>query len=131
VRPELLTRVLDVLAGSTGADSDCFHAVWERWGWEATGGVVYPSAPRRTWHRPPPAPPMRRPCRPRYWPIRGCIMRIATWSSAVPLHAALRVGHDIGDWFHPQSPSLLWPTETGCSPARSTSTPPSSAARPN
>jgi hypothetical protein len=33
VPPHLLGQLLDVLAGFTSGDADCFHVLWEGWGW--------------------------------------------------------------------------------------------------
>ena len=72
--PAMLASVLEVLAGFTADPGDCYHAVWEGWGWQhqrRRDRDIFPpliaSDPRR--FRPPqPAPPaLPRRC----WPARG------------------------------------------------------------
>jgi hypothetical protein len=109
----MLAGVLEILIGFTADPGDCYHAVWEGWGWHEGGamsfGVFHPSGPRR--FRPPqPAPPtlsqevlagprLRHPARD-YLLFHG------------PLRAALSIGHQVtSDWRLPQSPSLLWPAD--------------------
>jgi hypothetical protein len=110
--PEVLTAVLDVLGRFTPADRDCFHALWEGWGWLHPGGWALLSAAggddAAVPTGPQPAglpaevvdgPALEHPGR-RYLLFRG------------PLQAALRMGHQAtADWFDPQSPSLLWPAD--------------------
>jgi hypothetical protein len=113
--PDVLAAILNVLGRFTDADYDCFHALWEGWGWLHPGGWAFltftsdasgpaearPDPPRRAGL---PAdvlagPRLELPGR-RYLLFRG------------PLHAALRMGYQItADWFAPQSPSLLWPAD--------------------
>jgi hypothetical protein len=83
--PAALRALLDVLAPATGGQ-DCFHALWEGWGW------IDDSAVRAL-------PRLRLPLRD-YLLFRG------------PLAAAARLGwpgSPVG--FEPQSPSLLWPAD--------------------
>jgi hypothetical protein len=107
--PEAVRVLLDVLAPATGAQ-DCFHALWEGWGWVDGRGVKVfaagdgapvtvprpePGVPPEVWAR----PRLRLPGRD-YLVFRG------------PLRAALDMGwRPWPDWFQPQSPSLLWPAD--------------------
>ena len=113
--PAMLASVLEVLAGFTADPGDCYHAVWEGWGWrhgDGTIGTFFPSDssdPRR-FCPPQPAPPglpqevldgprLSHPHRD-YLLFHG------------PLRAALSIGHQVtADWRLPQSPSLLWPAD--------------------
>lgn len=113
--PAVLADVLEVFAGFTVDPGDCYHAVWDGWGWQHGDGATatffasHPSDPRR--FRPPqPAPPalpqevlagprLSHPHR-HYLLFHG------------PLRAALSIGHQVtADWRLPQSPSLLWPSD--------------------
>jgi hypothetical protein len=111
--PGVLARVLEVLVGSTLDPGDCYHAVWDGWGWLHGGGATSfayrPSDPRQI-RPPPPSPPAlpeevlagRRLTHPHrdYLLFRG------------PLRAALSIGHQVtADWLLPQSPNLLWPAD--------------------
>jgi hypothetical protein len=111
--PAVLADVFEVLAGFTADPGDCYHAVWDGWGWHEGGamsfGSFHPSGPRR--FRPaqpaPPALPQEVLAGPRvshpgrdYLLVRG------------PLRAALSIGRQVtADWRLPQSPSLLWPAD--------------------
>lgn len=113
--PAVLASILDVLGRFTDGEPDCYHAMWEGWGWLHPGGWALlvatddsrKSAPRQS-EPPQPAglsadvlagPGLKLPGR-SYLLFRG------------PLHAALRMGHQVtNDWFVPQSPSLLWPAD--------------------
>jgi hypothetical protein len=111
----VLANVLEILAGFTVDPGDCYHAVWEGWGWlhgggaTATGSAFHPSDPRR--FRPPqpapPALPQELLAGPRLsHPHRDYLLLHG------PLRAALGIGHQItADWRLPQSPSLLWPSD--------------------
>jgi hypothetical protein len=101
--PVALGPLLDVLAPATG-DQDCFHALWEGWGWvDGTGvRIVSSTDDGQVTAAPPRAgiaadvralPRLRLPGRDHLL-FRG------------PLRAALDPG-----WFEPQSPSLLWPAD--------------------
>jgi hypothetical protein len=82
--PPALRTLIDVLAPVTGAQ-DCFHALWDGWGWVDGSGVALPR--------------LRLPGRD-YLVFRGL------------LQAALNMGwHGSPTGFQPQSPSLLWPTD--------------------
>jgi hypothetical protein len=83
--PAMLASVLEVLAGFTADPGDCYHAVWDGWGWRHGDGATGPllSHPNRD-----------------YLLFHG------------PLRAALSIGHQVtADWRLPQSPSLLWPAD--------------------
>jgi len=113
--PAVLAGVLEVLAGFTADPGDCYHAVWDGWGWQdgdgatATGSAFHHSDPRR--FRPPrPAPPALPPevlAGPRLsHPNRDYLLFHG------PLRAALGIGRQVtADWRLPQSPSLLWPSD--------------------
>ena len=108
-----LASLLDVLARHT-AEDECFHAVWDGWGWLDGGGVAYLTVQSGGWGRraePPATPPalpaeviagprLRHPGRD-YLIFRG------------PLRAALSICHQHpgGEVFWPQSPSILWPAD--------------------
>jgi hypothetical protein len=111
--PVALSALIDVLAIATGGQ-DCFHALWDGWGWVDGAAAAVLSigadAPRVV-SRPARAlepgvsvevwalPRMRLPHRD-YLLFRG------------PLRAALDMGwHGAAHWFTPQSPSLLWPAD--------------------
>lgn len=110
--PAVLADVLEVLAGGTVDPGDCYHAVWDGWGWLHGGGATsfayHPSDPRR--FRPPPSPPAlpeEALAGPRLsHPHRDYLLFHG------PLRAALSIGHQVtADWRLPQSPSLLWPAD--------------------
>jgi hypothetical protein len=116
--PFALRALIDVLAPATG-NQDCFHALWEGWGWVDGSGVTVfsgsapePGVSAEVWA----LPRLRLPDR-EYLLFRG------------PLQAALEMG-----WQgfppgscrnHPACSGQL--TTPGASAPRSTSTPPSSA----
>ncbi|MBE1564170.1 hypothetical protein [Nonomuraea africana] len=108
--PAALGALIDVLEPATG-EQDCFHALWEGWGWVDGSGVAIfsvsddgrvergpapePGVPAEVWA----LPRLRLPDRD-YLLFRG------------PLRAALDMGWQgspLG--FEPQSPSLLWPAD--------------------
>ena len=108
--PWALTALIDVLAPATGGQ-DCFHALWEGWGWVDGSGVkvltltddggvergpaIEPGVSTEIWAR----PRLRLPHRD-YQLFRG------------PLRAALDMGWEGSPGgFEPQSPSLLWPAD--------------------
>lgn len=81
-----LGPLLDVLAAFTPIDDECFHAMWEGWGF--LPAATSDSAPR-----------LEHPGR-GYLLFRG------------PLRAALTMGHwPTPEWFLPQSPSIIWPAD--------------------
>jgi hypothetical protein len=109
--PDTLSAVLDVLAGVTEAAADCYHALWDGWGWLHPGAWSFLTASDDGFRAPTPlgpagldaevvaGPKLRLPGRD-YLLFRG------------PLRAALRTGHQVtADWFSPQSPNLLWPDD--------------------
>jgi hypothetical protein len=110
--PATLATLLDVLAPATG-DQDCFHALWDGWGWLHPGAVAVVAAHDGDddGDGPPPTiepglppevlalPRLRLPHR-EYLVFRG------------PLRAASALGWDSPVFgFDPQSPSLLWPAD--------------------
>lgn len=108
--PATLTTLLDVLAPATG-DQDCFHALWDGWGWVDGRGVAVLAFSDEPGSPPPPKiepgvtpdvlalPRLRLPNR-EYLLFRG------------PLRAALRMGWVAGyRGLDPQSPSLIWPAD--------------------
>ena len=108
--PSALSALLDVLAPATG-ERDCFHALWEGWGWVDGSGVKVSSINDGGRLDPAPAPEpgvsadvwalprLRLPDRD-FLLFRG------------PLRAALSMGwHAYPGGFLPQSPSLLWPAD--------------------
>jgi hypothetical protein len=109
----VLADILEILAGVTADPGDCYHAVWDGWGWLHGSGttiVSYHESVPPPLRVPPPAPPalpgelfsgprLRHPHRD-YLLFHG------------PLRAALTIGqHVTMDWWRPQSPSLLWPAD--------------------
>jgi hypothetical protein len=112
VPPALLSDVRDVLAGFTPDDVDCYHALWEGWGWLHDGGWGFMLAVDAQGR------PARVPPSPAGLPaevMAGPRMRLPGRDHLVfrgPLRAALRMGHQVTeDWFSPHSPSLLWPPD--------------------
>jgi hypothetical protein len=107
--PSTLGALIDVLSPITG-DQDCFHALWEGWGWVDGSGVrvfavgdggvrpgptPLPGVSAHVWV----LPRLRLPHR-NYLLFRG------------PLQAALNMGWEGSPGgFEPQSPSLLWPAD--------------------
>ncbi len=108
--PYPLGTLIDLLASATG-EQDCFHALWEGWGWVNGAGVkefsfgsdrriepepaLEPGVPPEVWA----LPRLHLPGRD-YLLFRG------------PLPAALAMGwHGRPGGFEPQSPSLLWPAD--------------------
>ena len=110
VPPDLLMELLDVLAAFTSGDDDCFHALWDGWGWLHQGAWSLltfgtDSVPRST------AAELGLPAD----VLAGPRLRLPGRDYLVfrgRLGAARRMGHQItDDWFSPQSPSLLWPAD--------------------
>ncbi len=144
--PQALGPPLDVLASWT-TDPDgqqaCHHALWEGWGWltgTSTLVVFFHDGPGPHAPAPVPAAP------PDVLEEALGLPRLSLPGRehllfTGPLRSALAVGHQVtDDWFLPQSPNLRGylplagagrPTAPGAWPARSTSTPPCSAARPS
>ena len=115
--PPALTALLDVLARYT-PDDDCYHAVWEGWGWLDGRGVAYLVASDTT---PVPAAPVPQPALPPEV-LAGPRLRLPSRDYILfrgPLRAALAIGDDHGgwrtddgeSWFSPQSPNLVWPVD--------------------
>jgi len=109
--PATLATLLDVLAPATG-DQQCFHALWDGWGWVDGGGVailVFSDEPG-----PSPAPPKIEPgVTPDVWALPR--LRLPNREYLLfrgPLRAALRMGWPTSYRpLDPQSPSLLWPAD--------------------
>jgi hypothetical protein len=108
--PSALRALIDVLAPGSGG-RDCFHALWEGWGWVDGSGVSAFSFSDDGHLEPAPAPEpgvsaevwalprLRLPDRD-YLVFRG------------PLQAALEMGwQGSSRGFQPQSPSLFWPAD--------------------
>ncbi len=100
--PAALEALLGVLAPVTGSQ-DCFHALWEGWGWVHGRGVAVfgsdvrpePGVTPDVWA----LPRLHHPDRD-YLLFRG------------PLRAALDMGwQESALGFEPQSPSLFWPAD--------------------
>jgi hypothetical protein len=108
--PAALGALLDVLAPATGGQ-DCFHALWEGWGWVDGTGVTVIFA---TDDGPVPPPPAPEPgVSAEVWALpRLSLPNRDYLLFQGPLAAALNMGwHGSDDWFEPQSPSLLWPAD--------------------
>ncbi len=108
--PSALSALIDVLTPATG-DQDCFHALWEGWGWVDGSGVKVLTLTDDGRVEPGPAvrpgvsaqvralPRLHLPHR-EYLLFRG------------PLRAALHMGWEGSPGgFEPQSPSLFWPAD--------------------
>ena len=108
--PGALADVLEVLAGFTVDPGDCYHAVWDGWGWLHGGGATQILT----------GPPTRD----RIPSLRGRMPEEALAGPRLshpgrdyllfqgPLRAAMNIGHQVtADWRLPQSPSLLWPAD--------------------
>lgn len=111
--PGALADVLEILSGFTVDPGECYHAVWDGWGWLHGGGAtisVYCESDPQRFRAPQPSAPampeqalagprLRHPGRD-YLLFHG------------PLRAAMNIGHQVtADWRLPQSPSLLWPAD--------------------
>ena len=108
--PPTLRALIDVLAPVTG-EQDCFHALWEGWGWVDGHGVQvsFASNDGRAAAAPAPAPGVP----PEVWalPRLGLPGRDYLLFRG-PLQAALTMGWQVSaSWFQPQSPSLFWPAD--------------------
>ncbi len=111
--PAVLADVLEILAAFTLDPGDCYHAVWDGWGWLRGGGAAsfaYRTSDPRRFRLPPPSPPTLPEevlAGPRLsHPHRDYLLFHG------PLRAALSIGHQVtADWLLPQSPSLLWPAD--------------------
>ncbi|MEP7054407.1 MAG: hypothetical protein ABI912_04090 [Actinomycetota bacterium] len=88
LEPASLVALLDVLAAFTTATDNCYHALWDGYGF-------LPEARPDVWA----GPRLRHPHRD-YLVFRG------------PLIAALGVGwRPAPDWFLPQAPNIIWPVD--------------------
>jgi len=105
--PPTLRTLIDVLAPVTG-EQDCFHALWEGWGWVDGHGVqvTFASDDDRVVPAPVPAPGVP----PEVWALPR--LRLPGRDYLLfrgPLQAAPNMGwHVSTSWFQPQSPSLFW-----------------------
>jgi hypothetical protein len=108
--PPALSALIDVLAPATG-EQDCFHALWEGWGWVDGLGVRLFSVrdDGRVMPEPVPSPGVS----PEVWVLPR--LRLPGRDYLLfrgPLQAALHMGWQAtAEWFQPQSPSLLWPAD--------------------
>lgn len=108
--PETLGALLDVLDPITGAQ-DCFHTLWDGWGWiDGTGvGVLHASSAGEPMPAAAPLPGVA----PQVW--QGPRLRLPDRAYLLfhgPLSAALRLGWQVNATrFEPQSPNLLWPLD--------------------
>ncbi|GAA4472155.1 hypothetical protein GCM10023170_091600 [Phytohabitans houttuyneae] len=110
--PAALATLLDVLAPATG-DQECYHALWEGWGWVDGGGVAAWAVDEERG-----GPPVRLPVTPGVSPRVWGLPRLRLPGRDYllfrgPLRAALEMGwHQPAPFgFTPQSPSLLWPAD--------------------
>jgi hypothetical protein len=109
--PAALTALLDVLAQATGGQ-ECFHALWDGWGWLHRGAVAVLVATDGT--GPPPEPPVIEPGLP---PEVMALPRLRLpYREYLLFRGPLRAAAELG-WrspvfgFEPQSPSLCWPAD--------------------
>ena len=110
LEPQTLAALCRILAGHTDPVLDCFFALWEGWGWIPGGESM---AILRALGAEPQAaavPPAFREevmtGRRLHHPGRDYLL------FSGPLEAAMDLGHWPSlDWFVPQSPSLIWPTD--------------------
>lgn len=111
--PPALAALLDVLAPATG-DQDCFHALWEGWGWVDGSGVAVMVSFGGEGVAPTP-PPVVPGVSPEVWALPR--LRLPHRDHLLfrgPLPAALDMGwHTSPLGFEPQSPSLCWPADRG------------------
>src|SRR5688572_20960625 len=102
--PEALGVLLDVLDPFTGGQ-ECFHALWDGWGWDSAGGAF--ASASTTGEPPPPAPAPPPAIAPEVW--HGPRLRLPYRDYLLfrgPLSAALRTGRQLAaTWFVPQSPN--------------------------
>ena len=112
LQPVVLAPLLEVLAPATG-QQECWHALWEGWGWEHGSSAVLVAVLDDGPPPPPPAPEQLSPVLEEAF--RGPRLRLPGRDHllfAGPLSAALATGrHPVPDWFLPQSPNLLWPAD--------------------
>ncbi|MEU4323847.1 hypothetical protein [Nonomuraea dietziae] len=108
--PAALAALIDVLAPVTG-EQDCFHALWEGWGWVDGRGVRIFSVSDDGRVEPARAPEPGVSAEVRALPR----LRLPDRDHLLfrgPLRAALDMGwHGSPLGFEPQSPSLLWPAD--------------------
>jgi hypothetical protein len=108
--PDTFAAVLDVLAGFTAVD-DCYHAVWNGWGWLHPGAWSLLSSSDDGSPGPEPLAPAGLPAD----VVSGPTLTLPGREYLLfrgPLRTALRIGHQVTEeWLDPQSPSLLWPVD--------------------
>lgn len=113
LEPAALAALLDVLEPFT-TKQECYHALWEGYGWFDGDSSSMLSAYADSEGGPPPPPPRRAQvplqlqqalAAPRLsLPGRDHLLFTG------PLRAALAIGRQVTDaWFRAQSPNLLWP----------------------
>ncbi|MFL6074860.1 MAG: hypothetical protein ACJ73S_15800 [Mycobacteriales bacterium] len=108
--PDALAALLDVLGPFTG-EQDCYHALWEGWGWVDGGGVTVVAFTDDGTAVP--APPVEPGVPPEVWALPR--LRLPDRDHLLfrgPLRAALDMGwHASPLGFEPQSPNLFWPAD--------------------
>ena len=107
---QTLAALCRILAGHTDPALDCFFALSEGWGWISGGESM---AVLRAWGTEPPTTAI--PAAFREEVMTGSRLH-HPWRDYLlfsgPLEAAMDLGHwPSQDWFVPQSPSLIWPTD--------------------
>jgi hypothetical protein len=108
--PDALAALVEALAPFTG-DQDCYHALWEGWGWvDGSGVTVVAFTDGGTAVPPPPVVPG---VPPEVWALPR--LRLPHRDHLLfrgPLRAALDMGwHSSPLGFEPQSPALFWPAD--------------------
>ena len=108
--PKILSALINILIEFTSTPNDCFHALWEGYGWMYNGGHSYFGGTEDENLLAINAHYLSLPdgavAFPKYQlPNRNYILMEG------PISEALKLGSGLGDWFVPQSPNLLWPVD--------------------
>jgi hypothetical protein len=110
--PDALAALLDVLAPFTGGQ-DCYHALWEGWGWVDGSGVTVVVFATDDGTVAPQPPPIEPGVPPEVWALPR--LRLPDRDHLLfrgPLRAALDMGwHASPLGFEPQSPNVFWPAD--------------------